>query len=530
MRWNATLKNLEFAMNSTVREQPAGKIICAEFNGIYLYLNITLRSECKNPVFHISGEGISAPLKTVCDSDGSYTVSLNITNYGECSCLPQGYYSVVLFDGDKFAGEIVLETAKLSHTYRYGAGAGEYTVSLADFEKGTISVKDTCKNAGVSKVTLAKNLLIKLIYKLSCKKKSSKKTLLFMSEQSDKLGSNLSAVIDRLYERGLDREFNILTSARPMAKGVGLGFKSWLKLAVKLGRSDFLFTDDHAPILDWLELDDKVTFVQLWHAGAGFKSAGYARFGNEGGPKPVSGYRRINYGTAGSRNIAPFFSEVFGINDDMILPTGMPRMDKYLDESHRKKKTDEIYSAYPTFKGKKIILFAPTYRGTNQKDAYYPYDKIDFEALYKYCTDTNSAVIFKMHPWVREKVPFKAEFSDRFFDFNSFADINDLFYITDVLITDYSSNIYEFSLMKKPMIFYAFDKEEYSLSRGFHRDFDKSAPGKVCSTFSLVMNCLENSDFDFHKVEEYVSFQFDYIDSFASDRVIDWIILGNKHN
>ena len=132
-----------------------------------------------------------------------------------------------------------------------------------------------------------------------------------------------------------------------------------------------------------------------------------------------------------------------------------------------------------------------------------------------------------MHPWVSEPVPIKKEHSDKFVDVNKYPNINDLFYKTDLLITDYSSNIFEFSLMRKPMLFFAFDEIQYSFSRGFHRDYEESAPGKVCHTFDEVMTALENDDFDYEKVEEYVDVHFDYIDSGASDRVIDWIVLGN---
>ena len=77
------------------------------------------------------------------------------------------------------------------------------------------------------------------------------------------------------------------------------------------------------------------------------------------------------------------------------------------------------------------------------------------------------------------------------------------------------------------MLFFAFDKIQYSFSRGFHRDYEEAAPGKVCYTFDEIMTALEKKDYEYEKVEEYVEKHFDYIDSSASDRVIDWILLGN---
>ena len=104
-----------------------------------------------------------------------------------------------------------------------------------------------------------------------------------------------------------------------------------------------------------------------------------------------------------------------------------------------------------------MILFAPTYRGKNRKTAYYPYHMINFQRLYDFCGE-EYVVLFKMHPWVSEAVPIEEAHKDRFVDANKYPNINDLFYITEILITDYSSNIFEYSLMRKPMLFFAFDK------------------------------------------------------------------------
>ena len=324
-------------------------------------------------------------------------------------------------------------------------------------------------------------------------------------------------------ERGLDKQYTIIESAR-MATSQPQSQKSWMALMKKLAAADVIYLDDHAPVLDWLKLEESTKVIQLWHAGAGFKSSGYSRWGHIGCPGPSSCHRQYTYGIAGSRHIAHFFSEVWGINTENVLPTGMPRIDEYLDPVYREKKTAELYQQFPMCKGKKVILFAPTYRGKNRADAYYPYELIDFEKLYQLCGD-EYVVLFKMHPWVSAPVPLEERFQDRFVDANTYPNINDLFYITDLLITDYSSNIFEYSLMRRPMLFFAFDKIQYSFSRGFHRDYELSAPGKVCYNFEELLTALEEKDFEYEKVEEYVAHHFDHIDSNSSDRVIDWTLL-----
>ena len=73
---------------------------------------------------------------------------------------------------------------------------------------------------------------------------------------------------------------------------------------------------------------------------------------------------------------------------------------------------------------------------------------------------------------------------------------------------------------------YAFDKIQYSFSRGFHRAYEESAPGKVCYTFEELLDAIAKKDFEEEKVQQYVEHHFDHIDTHASDRVIDWLILG----
>lgn len=481
-------------------------------------------------------------------------LSLNITNPGDCQCLRMGNYSVFVCDNHRVFAKCVVDPSIVpfmedySRSFLHNNRQKGYIVnfSVAEDEEELALVMYTMdatkepfnlktnrqilKNAlEEPKVMIKKNMgrmRWKFLYHRYVKKyKKQKKTIMFMTEQSATLGSNLQAVYDRMIERGLDKEYTILTSARP-ASYEKQTRKSTKELIKKIAQCKMIFIDDHAPIFDWLELNERTKLVQLWHAGAGFKSSGYSRWGHLGCPAPVSCHRQYKYGIAGSRHIGKFFSEVFGINDEQILPTGMPRMDEYLDPEYRVKKTEELYQLYPMCKGKKVILFAPTYRGKNRATAHYPYEMIDFERLYNFCGE-EYVILFKMHPWVAFPVPIEENKKDRFVDVNTFPNINDLFYITDLLITDYSSNIFEFSLMKKPMLFFAFDKIQYSFSRGFHRDYEEAAPGKVCYDFEQLMQALEQKDFEYEKVEEYVEKHFDYIDSGASDRVIDWILLGN---
>ncbi len=483
-----------------------------------------------------------------------YHLRLNVTNNGENVCVPSGQYRIyVCRDDCKMADcetdvSVVKNILDHSRTFLYYNSKKSYTVTFYVEEDADTLPFRFCILAAVktgmnfpykihfwekihlikdAKATLiSKKNFLRTVYRFFCILYASKRnhTVLFMSEQNDVIASNLKAVSERMKERGMEKDYQILFSVRAAA-AQPQSKKSWILLMKKMAQSGLIFLDDHAPVLDWLMLDEDTKLVQLWHAGAGFKSSGYSRWGHMGCPGPSSCHRQYNFGIAGSKRIAPFFSEVWGINDEQVLPTGMPRMDEFLRDSYREEKTRQLYDKYPKCKGKKVMLFAPTYRGRSKRTAYYPYELIDFEGLYQACGE-EYVVLFKMHPWVASHVPIEKKYKDRFMDVGKYPNINDLFYITDLLVTDYSSNIYEYSLMRKPMMFFAFDKVQYSFSRGFHRDYEEAAPGKVCYTFSEFLEAFRQKDFEFEKVEQYIEHHFDYIDSNASDRVIDWLVLG----
>ena len=334
------------------------------------------------------------------------------------------------------------------------------------------------------------------------------------------------ALYDRMIGRGLDKRYVIKCSLRN-TESSSYSKLSTAAVIARIAKADIIIVDDYVPAFNTLRLADSVKVIQLWHAGAGFKGVGYSRWGHFGCPAPFCAHRRSDFAISDSKAIRHFFSEPFGILEEHVIPTGMPRMDPYLDEENRRRVEQELYERYPAFKGRRVILFAPTYRGRNRKTAYYPYELIDFERLYRYCEDTDSVVLFKMHPWVPGEVEIEARFRDRFFSMNAYPNINELFYITDLLITDYSSCIYEFMLMKKPMLFFAYDHDRYAVSRGFHRDYASNVPGKICLTFDELLRAMCEEDYEYDKVERMLPQYFDHVDTGSCDRVIDWLVLGD---
>lgn len=350
------------------------------------------------------------------------------------------------------------------------------------------------------------------------------KNILLMSETKNYLWGNLKAIDERLHERGLDKQFHISYSFRK-AVGTHMSVFSWAKLIFKVARQDYVFVDDYVPVFGFLNLGKKTKLIQVWHAGVGFKSVGYSRFGKPGTPFPAgSCHKKYDYVLVGSEELVEVYSEVFGLEKEAFLPVGMPRLDGFLDEKKISDFKEEFYQEYPKLKDKKLILFAPTFRGGGQKFAHYNYEWLDLKKMYEFCGE-EYIILVKMHPFVHVPIEIPEEYQDRIIDFAAYPNINDLYYVTDILITDYSSNYFEYSLMKRPILFFTPDRELYELSRGVHRSVKECAPGKVCDTFDELMEALETHDYEIEKVYKFVEENFENYDGHATDKAIDRILL-----
>ena len=471
---------------------------------------------------------------------------LNITNPGGGKMLSTGVFRLVLLNKEgnvkalQYCGK--MEIKKLNRQFVYFHSERAYRVQFSSRDGIRIRTSDVELDIGMKRKLLSRirrtrhdtaKLILRTIYNVEYflfHRKGGRDVhslsdprILLMSDQSEEMGSNMAALEKALIRNGYH--------PRELLRAITTKHYSilhWIISLNKIAEADFLFLDDHSQTTDWLTIRGAI-ITQLWHAGAGFKSTGYSRFGMPASPAPKSGHRQYTYGIAGSKKIRHFFSEVWGIDDEKVLPTGMPRLDEFLDENYRREKTAELLQRYSELckPGISIFLLAPTYRGENKRKAYYPYDKLDMSRLYRLCEEKNAVMLFKMHPFVTEPVPIAEEYKDRLLDVSDYPNINDLFYITDLLITDYSSNIYEFSLMKKPMLFYAFDIDEYSKDRGFHRDYRGNVPGRIAEDFDSMCRAIETDDYEFERVSQYVENNFEYNDTHACDRIIDWIIKGN---
>lgn len=345
-------------------------------------------------------------------------------------------------------------------------------------------------------------------------------TVLFTSDSRADISGNFEYVYNEMLRQNLDEKYKIhcLFKSNISARR---NFIDKFKFPYLLGKADYIFVDDFHPLLYTVNFRKSQEIIQVWHAVGAFKTVGYSRAGKKGGPFFNSvNHRNYTKAFVSSETDIPFYGEAFGIKEQNIIPTGVPRTDTLFDKNYEQQIVTEMEEVLPIIKGKKVVLFAPTFRGNGHHTAHYPFFKIDFARFARYCRENNAVVLFKMHPFVKNRLRIPREYEQYFVDVSDMREVNDILFITDILISDYSSLVYEFAVFKRPMLFYAFDLEDYITSRDFYEPYETFVPGKIVQSFDNLITSLDNEDYELEKVEPFLDKHFKYQDGRSSERLV----------
>lgn len=322
----------------------------------------------------------------------------------------------------------------------------------------------------------------KKCYEHACRRIPQTKGILFLSERRVENGGNLDRIRTCVQEKGLSyREFLTETPVHKLSK------KQIRECAELVAEAKLIILEDFVPQLHALTMRPETQILQMWHACGAFKLFGLSELGVvDHLAQSTRNHRSYTAALASSSGVVPFYSEAFGIDEHCVRPVGVPRTDVFFDRAYAEQIREELFTRYPVCRDKKVILFAPTFRGSGNKTAYYPWEKFSVEALMRELPQ-DSVLILKNHPFVRDCCEIPEEYKDRVLDLSREENINDLLFITSVLITDYSSVIFEAVLLDIPILFYTFDLQEYLEKRDLYFDFAAFAPGQIISDMEALI-------------------------------------------
>ena len=219
--------------------------------------------------------------------------------------------------------------------------------------------------------------LAKLGFNLFKMFKVKKNRIVFISNRRDNISGNYEYIYDKLIG---NKELDIRTVFDTME-----GYFTCFKYGYYMATAKVLLVDDYIGLIYKIPRREDNYLIQVWHACGAFKTFGFSRLGRPGGPKQKnSDHRNYDFCTVSSSEICKYYAEGFGLSLEKVIPTGVPRTDIFFSEEYKEKARKEFYGKYPDLKDKKIVLFAPTFRGNGKKSGFYPENRFDFIKLYEH--------------------------------------------------------------------------------------------------------------------------------------------------
>lgn len=341
-------------------------------------------------------------------------------------------------------------------------------VTLAAYKRKGITLLKKVKNVFT-------NYLLKFITIFFTKQKLQDRVFFYTIRADGMLKENISCVYDNL-------------DCKKVVFAKMLPHSLWhiIKVRMYMLTSKVIVTDDYMKYFRAVKLRPEQKVVQVWHAGGAFK-----RFGLDA---PSRLTRLEEYRTHApytdvcvtSENVRQFYSHAFGVDMSVVKAVGSPRTDAILDSEKVKNSRDVICQKHPLLKNKRVYVYLPTFRENN--GALTDFDPMINWAKLNADLDDDEVFVIGRHPVMKK--PFFNEFYSRIKDY-TVDPTPELLAVADVIITDYSSVIFDASLMDKAMVFYCPDYGSYE--RDFYLNYDKDLPGEIVTASENLLDALRRA-------------------------------------
>ena len=289
------------------------------------------------------------------------------------------------------------------------------------------------------------------------------------------------------------------------------------KKAYLLATAKYVFMNDNFMPLGYLNFSKEAVIVQLWHAEGAFKKFGLdIEQPADIRAREIAANSKLTYVTCSSTEVTDIYASAFGVDKSKVLPVGSLRADVLLKADNAEKLRAEFEEKYPQCKGKKIVLYAPTFRDDPELDKVF-LSSFDYSLFEKELGDTHCLLV-RLHPQIHGESRI-----DGAIDVTDFKSINDLTLISDMLITDYSSVCMDFVLLDKPCVFFVPDLDEYTSGRPFYSDYRSYVPGETAGNTAELVGCIKTASVS-DKAEKFKFINLNMVDGKSAERLFDIIL------
>ena len=269
-----------------------------------------------------------------------------------------------------------------------------------------------------------------------------------------------------------------------------------LNSAAQLSTARVCIVDGYCIPVSMLKHRPELYVIQVWHALGAIKKFGKQSLSAPGGrdreiAEHMDMHRNYDCVLCASRRTDAIYQEAFGVTKDKLRVIGVPRVDAIL-KMDRSRCRRRFYAAYPELRGKKNVLYVPTFR-----DGKMP----ELEPVLRAAEQAGVNLIVRLHPLDRERLKKHPEMPP-FLECDKFGTFT-LMAAADAVITDYSAISIEASLIRKPVYFYVYDLEAYAETRGLN--FNPLAEMPYCASkdFGTLLDKILHEPYDFEKLEAF---------------------------
>ena len=338
---------------------------------------------------------------------------------------------------------------------------------------------------------------LNLIYAVLKLFPAKKNKVLFLSRQSNTLTLDFRLTQEELKRE--DPDIEIVTICHRL-EGEGSGAidfaKSTLRSMVHLATSSVCVLDAYWPAVSLLHHKRSLMVIQMWHALGKIKQSGYQTLGKESGrseeiARLMKMHEGYDYIIAGGSAWNPFYCKSFNTMEDKLINCGLPRIDYLLKTE--KQNRDAVLAAYPAFKDKKVVLYAPTFRRNIE---------LRWQGLAEIAgKDSNFVLVIKGHPNQRIELEELPNIQGIYTcpEFSS----GEMLAACDFLITDYSAIAIEGAVLDKPTYYFVYDYEEYRKKNGMNIDLFEEMPSCVFRNAEELIENLKTGEYNRQALENY---------------------------
>ncbi len=351
------------------------------------------------------------------------------------------------------------------------------------------------------------NVYLPAVYNYAVRRTSvDNELVVFADAHNEKLPESMQLAYSEIKKRG----YKIKTVSSDFSKMSYMGQLRFMTRFMKIyARSSYVFISSYFLPVSSCRKREETKVIQLWHSGGLLKKMGYDA--EDDFPKYYHGKITANYDhvTVSAPACVKYWERAWRMQHGIVFADGISRTDIYFDESWNNEARIKFEKIHPDAVGKKICVYAPSFSGNASNPRCMGMESGIVEAAGKLSDDWYFC--FSLHPHLK----------DKYMRYSEKMTTSELLPVADLLITDYSSVLFDYSIYKKPFLLFCPDYDDYKKKRGFYKD-PADFPAPLIKSSSELVSVIRNEKWkDFKdKYEEFYRTYMGRCDGKATSRIL----------